>query len=321
MAMRTPRKTATDIAESLPSAERGWGFSRLSHRRQEVVWAYFFLAPTILGLFLFILGPAIASLVLAFVSTNFITGFEWVGFANFAELFSDGTFWISVANTVEYAIGNVVPAVIIGLGIAIALNQQIRGVSFFRTLYFLPVVTPIVSSSLIWAWAYESHFGVFNYFLRLVGLHPIPWLTDTSWALPSIIVWSIWAGIGYPVILFLAGLQSVPRELVEAAKLDGANPWQSFRHITFPAISPATFFIVILLVIGAFQVFTQTYVMTDGGPGYSTYTIVMYLYVMGWNNFRFGYASAVALVLFVILAVITLLQFTLQKYWVHYEYD
>jgi len=297
------------------------GLSRLSHRRQEAVWAYVMLAPTIIGLVLFILGPFLASLALAFVSTNFITGYKWVGLGNFAELFGNETFWTSMWNTAEYVIGHVVPTVALGLGLALALNQRIRGLSFFRTLFFLPVVTPTVSSALVWAWAYQTEFGVFNFILRSIGLTPVPWLTSSAWAMPSVITWSVWAAVGYPIILFLAALQGVPRELIEAAKLDGAGSWQTFRHITFPAVSPATFLIVILLIIGAAQVFTQVYVMTHGGPGYSTYTMVFILYVFGWNNFRFGYASAVAVVLFAILAVLTFVQFRLQRRWVHYEYD
>ncbi len=297
------------------------GRIRLSYRRQEVLWAYVFLAPTIIGLVVFILGPAIASLLLAFVSTNFINEFRFVGLQNLSELFGDDVFWISAGNTVFYVVAHVVPTVILGLILASVLNQPIRGRPLFRTLYFIPVVCPIVSTSLIWSWLYETEFGVFNYFLRSAGLPPIHWLTDSSWAMRSIVIWSIWSGVGYPVVLFLAALQGVSRELVEASKLDGAGPWQSFRHVTFPAISPATFLVVVLLVIGSFQVFTQTFVMTNGGPGYATHTLVMYLYKMGWNAFRFGYASAVAVVLFVIISVVTLVQFRVQKRWVHYEFD
>jgi ABC-type sugar transport system permease subunit len=293
---------------------------RLSYRQQEVVWGYLFMAPTIVGLLVFVFGPALASIALALFSTNFITQFEFVGLANFGELFADETFWISARNTILYVVAHVVPTVALGLGFASVLNQPIRGRALFRTLYFIPVVCPIVSTSLIWSWAYETEFGVFNYFLRSAGLPPIHWLTDSSMALWSIIIWSVWAGIGYPIVLFLAALQGVSRELVEASKLDGAGVWQTFRHVTFPAISPATFFIVVLLIVGSFQVFTQTYVMTKGGPGYSTYTIVMYLYTIGWQNFRFGYASAVAVVLFVILSAVTYLQFKVQRHWVHYEH-
>jgi multiple sugar transport system permease protein len=320
----TPHPNPLDSARLSSTLARSGGrrwTARISHRQQEVLWAYLMLAPTIIGLFIFILGPALASIALAFVNTNFITGFEWVGLDNFSELFSDTTFWISAENTVIYVVGHVVPTVLIGLGFAIALNQRIRGLPFFRTLFFLPVVTPIVSSSLVWAWAYETEFGVFNYFLRSVGLNPVSWLNDSSTALMSIIIWSIWAGVGYPIILLLAGLQGVPSEQVEASKLDGAGPWQTFRFVVFPAISPTVFFVVVLLVVGSFQVFTQTFVMTNGGPGYSTYTIVMYLYKSGWNAFRFGYASAVAVVLFLVLALVTYVQFRLQNRWVHYEHS
>src|SRR5262249_48163158 len=278
--MGISRTPATELRVGAPPAEGHVGRTRLSYRRQEILWAYLFLAPTLIGLLVFVLGPAVASLLLAFVSTNFINEFQFVGLQNLRELFADDVFWISAGNTAFYVVGHVVPTVVIGLILASVLNQPIRGRPLFRTLYFIPVVCPIVSTSLIWSWLYETEFGVFNYFLRSVGLPPIHWLTDSSWAMPSIIIWSIWSGVGYPVVLFLAALQGVSRELVEASKLDGAGPWQSFRHVTFPAISPAIFLVVVLLVIGSFQVFTQTFVMTNGGPGYATHTLVMYLYKM-----------------------------------------
>jgi multiple sugar transport system permease protein len=294
---------------------------RLTYRHQEELWGYFFLAPTIIGLLAFTLGPALASIVLAFFSTNFITDTHWVGTGNFQEMLGNSTFWTSVRNTLVYAVGHIVPTVFLSMGLAIALNQPIRGRSFFRTLYFLPIVAPVVATSLVWAWAYHSEFGIFNYFVRLLGFNAIPWLTDSSWALPSVIIWSIWAGLGYSVILFLAALQNVSRDQVEASKLDGASDWQTFRYITFAAISPTTFFVVVLQIIGSFQVFTEVYVMTQGGPGYSTYTVIYYLFLTGWNAFRFGYASAVAVFLFVVLATITFIQFKVQRRWVHYEHD
>jgi ABC-type sugar transport system permease subunit len=294
---------------------------RLTYRHQEELWGYLFLAPTIIGLLAFTLGPALASIALAFFSTNFVTDTHWVGLGNFQEMLGDSTFWTSVRNTLVYVGGHIVPTVLLSMGLAVALNQPIRARSFFRTLYFLPIVAPVVATTLVWAWAYHSEFGIFNYIVRLLGFDAIPWLTDSSWALPSVIIWSIWAGLGYSVILFLAALQNVPREQVEASKLDGASAWQTFRYITFAAISPTTFFVVVLQFIGSFQVFTEMYVMTQGGPGYSTYTVIYYLYLTGWNAFRYGYASAVAVFLFVVLATITFLQFRIQSRWVHYEHD
>jgi multiple sugar transport system permease protein len=319
--MHATRNSATELPIGIGASPKRLGISRLSHRSQEVIWGYLFLAPTIIGLIVFVFGPALVSIMLAFVSTNFITEFRFVGVQNFVELFKDDAFWISTGNTVYYVVGHMVPTVALGLFFASMLNQQIRGRAFWRTLFFIPVVCPIVSTSLIWSWLYETQFGVFNFLLRSAGLPPIHWLTDSSWAMRSIIIWSIWAGLGYPIVLFLAALQGVSRDLIEASKLDGAGPWQTFRHITFPAISPATFFVVVLLVVGSFQVFTQTFVMTNGGPGYATHTIVMYLYKMGWTSFRYGYASAVAVVLFVILSAVTFIQFRIQRHWVHYEHN
>lgn len=306
---------------TLASAERTGSLAHLTYTQQEIIWAYFFLAPTIIGLAAFTLGPALASLVLAFFATNFITQMEMVGLSNFLELLTDDVFWISLGNTLVYVVGHIAPTVVLALALAIVLNQPIRGRSIFRTIYFLPVVAPVVSTSLVWAWAYQTEFGVFNFFLKSLGLPAAPWLTSSSWAMLSVIIWSVWASIGYPIIIYLAALQNVPREQIEASKLDGAGAWQTFRYVTFPAISPTTFFIVVLQFIGAFQVFTQMYVMTQGGPGYATYTIVMYLYYRAWDSFRFGYASAVAVMLFIILALVTLVQFRLQKEWVYYEHD
>src|SRR5438874_6758022 len=183
--MTTPGRGAAGpgVQARAPASVRG--LSRLSHRQQEAIWAYVLLTPTIIGLVLFILGPFLASLALAFVSTNFITGYKWVGLGNFAELFANTTFWISMGNTAEYVVGHVVPTVALGLGLALALNQRIRGLPLFRTLFFLPVVTPTVSSALVWAWAYQTEFGVFNFILRSIGLTPVPWLTSSAWAMPS----------------------------------------------------------------------------------------------------------------------------------------
>jgi ABC-type sugar transport system permease subunit len=318
--MGAQRDATTDAAAYPVPATPGRVGSRLGYRQQEVLWAYAFLLPTIVGLVVFTVGPAIVSLALAFVNTNLITTFRFVGLANFTELLSDDRFWTSFTNTVVYVVGHIVPTVALALGFAVALNQPIRGRGFFRTVYYLPVVAPVVSTSLVWAWAYQTEFGVFNFFLRSLGLPAVPWLSSSAWSMTSVIIWSIWASVGYPIILYLAALQAVPPEIVEAAKLDGAGAWQTFRFITWSAISPTTFFIVILQFISAFQVFSQMYVMTQGGPGYSTYTIVMYLYYMGWDSFRFGYASAVAVVLFVILAIVTYTQFVVQSRWVYYEH-
>jgi multiple sugar transport system permease protein len=203
--------------------------------------------------------------------------------------------------------------------LAVAMNQNLRGIVFYRSIFFLPTITSAVAISLMWSWMYNPQFGVINGILKLIGIKGPKWLAHPDWAMPAIIIMSIWRGLGYNMLLFLAGLQGIPQELQEAAQIDGANAVQRFLHVTFPLLSPTTFMLVVLGIIGGFQVFEYSYVMTNGGPLYSTLTVVLLIYQRAFVTFEMGYASALAYVLFAAILVLTIIQFRLQTRWVHYE--
>jgi multiple sugar transport system permease protein len=285
----------------------------------DAIAGYVLLLPTIIGLLLFSLGPVVASALLSFTSWDGLTPPVWTGTQNYSLLFSDPLFWTALRNTVEYTVGSVVPSIVLSLLLALAVNQKVRGVVFFRTLFFLPVISPPVAIAILWGWLYNAQYGIIDMVLNDLGIAPVQWLSEPSTALPAIMIMSIWSGLGYNMILFLAGLQGIPQELYEAARIDGANRWALFRHVTVPLLSPTTFFILILSMISAFQLFDYAYIMTSGGPNYATLSIVLYIYQMAFQNFKMGYASALAYVLFVIIAVVTFIQFRLQRRWVHYE--
>jgi multiple sugar transport system permease protein len=273
--------------------------------------AYLFLAP---GMILFSVFTVFA---LAF--TIYLTFHEWeiisvdkpyVGLQNYKELIHDKRFIQSVINTFYFS-GAVIPLQMgIGLGIALLLNTGLRGRVLFRTLYYLPCVTPFVVSAIVWKWFYNGDFGIFNFYLLKTGLidAPLSFLSDQNLAMPSVIVMSVWGGIGFTMVVYLAGLQAIPEELYEAAKVDGAGPLSRFRHITFPMLRPTTLFLAVIGIIFAFQQFTQIFVMTRGGPVDKTTTMLFYVYQSAFQFFEMGYASTLAFVLFLMLLVFTVLQ-------------
>jgi multiple sugar transport system permease protein len=286
----------------------------------EVWWAYAFIALPMLGFLLFAAGPMIASLYLAFTHYEVLTPPSWVGLDNFARLFTKDFFiGKTMWNTMYYFIG--IPlGMIMSLLLALALNQKLRFQNFFRTVYFLPSVCSLVALALLWKWIYNSDYGLINTYLLQLGIADPPrWLDHPGWVKPSLILMGIWGGLGYNMVLFLAALQGVPKHLYEAAELDGANPWQTFWNVTFPMISPTTFFVATMAVIGGFQNFDQIFIMTRGGPEFSSATYMTYLYQNAFQYFKMGYASAMAWVLAAIIMVITWLQFRLSKSWVHYD--
>ncbi|MBV7332140.1 sugar ABC transporter permease [Chloroflexi bacterium TSY] len=291
-----------------------------SNRVREAIEAYILILPTILGLVIFTAGPVLASLYFSFTRWNLLSSPKWQGLDNYIELFTnDPIFWVTIRNTALYVLGTVPTGTVLALLLAIALNQKIRMLAVFRTIYFLPVVSSVVAISVLWLWLYQADFGLINQFLRFLGFRGVRWLSSTTWAMPAIIIMSIWHGLGYNIVIFIAGLQSIPQDYYEAATVDGATAWYKFRKITIPLISPVTFFVITLSIINSFQVFAQAYVMTQGGPVNATKTIVYYLYQQGFMHFHMGYASALAYVLFVIIVMLTLFQFWFQRRWVHYE--
>jgi multiple sugar transport system permease protein len=284
----------------------------------DAPWAHLLLLPTYIGLFGLVLGPVVAGFVISFFRWDLITPPVFIGLDNYQALADDRLFWKALRNTTYYVVGSIPPAVTLSLLLALALNQSIRGRAIFRTTFFLPVVSSTVAVAVLWGWMFNTQIGLVNHVLGLVGISRIPWITSETWAMPAVIIMSVWKSLGYNMILFLAGLQGIPREYYEAAEIDGAGTIRRFWNITLPLLSPTMFLVVILSVITSFQVFEQTYVLTGGGPANSTLTLVLMIFYRGFQDFRMGYASSIAYVLFSIVFVITLVQWRLQKRWVHY---
>ena len=279
-----------------------------------------YLLPTLIGFFVFILGPVVVSFLLGFTEWDLLTPPQWIGLGNYrAMLFETPLFWTTLRNALYYTLLFVPGAVILPLFVAVLMNQQLRGVTFYRSIYFLPVVTSTVAVALVWQWLYNPEFGPINYVLKLVGIKGPAWIASPEWAMPALVVMSIWQVVGYNMVIYLAGLQGIPEEFYEAAAIDGATGWRQFLHITVPLISPTTFFILIVSIIGSLQVFEQTYILTQGGPAYATLTIAYYIYQQAFQFFHMGFGAALSYVLFVIILLITLIQFRVQKRWVFYH--
>ena len=285
----------------------------------EHVVGYLFVAPLILGLLIFTYGPVLAAFFLSFTKGDYISTPKWIGLGNYQALLKEDLFWTSMRNTLYYVVGVVPAGLLLSLLLALAMNQKLRGIVFFRSIFFLPTITSSVAISLMWLWIYNPEFGVLNFLLKQIGIKGPTWLSSSTWAMPAIIIMSIWRGLGYNMLIYLAGLQGIPEVYYEAAEIDGAGSWAKFRHITLPLLSPTTFMLLILSLIGAFQGFEYTYVITGGGPVYDTLTIVLHIYNNAFRSFQMGYASALAYVLFFILLALTLMQLRLQRQWVHYE--
>jgi multiple sugar transport system permease protein len=296
-------------------------------RRSNDRWAgYLFIAPWCIGFLIFTAGPMVASLLISLTSWTMLSPPSWVGLENFERLFTDDPLFLrSLGNTVFYVLLSVPLATCLALGLALLLDQKVRGLSIFRTIFFLPSVTNVVAVSILWLWVFNPEFGLLNSALGAIGIEGPLWLQSETWAKPALVLMSLW-GVGGSMIIFLAALQGVPHELHEAAQLDGAGAVRRFVHITLPMISPALFFSLIMGLIGGFQVFTQAFVMTgtaqpgsEGGPNNATLFIVLYLYKKAFMDFKMGYASALAWVLFFIILILTLVQRRIGQRWVHYE--
>jgi multiple sugar transport system permease protein len=297
-----------------PRAPRGL---RHTLRRARREWsAYLFLAP---GLILFSIFTVFA-LGFAF----YLTFHEWsiispdkpfVGLDNYERMIEDERFRRSIINTLYFTGASVPLGMIVGLAIALLLNQPLRGRGILRTLYFLPVVTPFVVVAIIWKWLYNGDFGLFNFYLLKTGLihEPLAWLADKQLAMPAVVLMTVWTSVGFSMVVYLAGLQAIPEELYEASRVDGAGAWSRFRHITLPLLAPTTLFLLVMGIIGSFQVFTQIFVMTSGGPVDRTTTMVFFIYESAFKFFEMGYASTLAFFLFVMLLAFTALQLRLYR--------
>ncbi|MFC9689288.1 carbohydrate ABC transporter permease [Kribbella sp. NPDC056951] len=280
--------------------------------RTWVGWS--FILPNFLGFAALTLVPVIASLALSFLDWDSYSTPRWVGLDNFERMIHNDNFWTALGNTVYYAVGHVPLTLAAALGFAVLLNQKLKGVRFFRTALFFPYITSLVAVAVVWNMLLSPEQGPVNQFLRAIGIDQPPgWTTSTTWAMPAVIVASVWRDLGYYLILYLAGLQTIPAELYEAAQVDGATGWQRFRYITVPGLRPTTFFVLIMLTISSFKVFDLIQVMTEGGPGRATLVLSQVIYREGIVQGRFGYSSAVSMVLFVIVLTITVVQFRLQR--------
>jgi multiple sugar transport system permease protein len=298
-------------------------FGRTPLARRRALWGMALVAPNVLGLMFFFGLPVLTSFFTSLQKWNAILPPEFIGLDNFKALAQDETFWQAMGNTFRLLIIAVPIGVALALGVAVLLNQKLPGRNLFRTIYFLPVVTSTVAASVVWTWIFQPRYGLLGTLLAPFGWGDVSWLTRPDLVLYPVAIVTIWQRIGFDMVLFLSGLQNIPRVLYEAAIIDGANRRQTFRHITLPLLSSTTFLVVILSVINAFQIFDQVYVMTSrttrGGVGGSAVTLSYYLYQSGFGNARFGYASAIALVLFLIILVFTIVQLRLQRRWVYYE--
>lgn len=294
-------------------------FNSWRQRREETISAWAFLAPGLLGWAVFIGVPTIAAFALAFYRYNLLSAPRFIGLRNFEKLLRDDVFHAALINTIVFTFATVALSVIVGLALAVLTNQALKGFVFLRSMLLLPYVAIMAGVAAVFRFIYLPELGVIDGFLGIFGLQGPAWLTSETWAMPALIILSVWKGFGYNMILFIVGLQNIPASLYEAAEIDGASSWRKFRHITLPMLSPTMFFVIVISIIGSFQVFDQAYLMTNGGPGTSTTTLVMYIYQLGFQNFMMGYASAVALVLFLLVFVFSLVQFTFQNKWVHYD--
>jgi multiple sugar transport system permease protein len=286
---------------------------------REARWGIFFVTPWVIGFVIFTLGPVVASLGLSFMDYELISAPTWRGLGNYVELLSrDRLFGLSLYNTVYYTLFSVPLGLLAAFMLALLLNVKLPGMNIYRTVFYLPAVTSGVAVSLLWIWLFNPQFGLINHLLRSIGLPGPGWLVDEAWSKPAFILMSIW-GVGGTAVIFLAGLQGVPRSLYEAAEIDGANTLQRFRHVTIPMMTPVIFFNMIVGIIGSFQVFTSAYVMTQGGPRESTLFYVLYLFRQGFKLLRMGYAASMAWILFIIIIILTLIQLRLSTRWVYYE--
>jgi multiple sugar transport system permease protein len=291
----------------------------LTPAAREAVEGYIFISPWIIGFLAFLLGPILTSLYLSLTKYELATPPVFTGLTNYSKLITDPLFYQSLKVTTVYTAVTVPLGLVLSFLVALLLNQDVKLLGLFRTLYYMPALVPAVASAMLWVWLLNPEFGLINMLLELLfGIDGPPWLGNTKWALASLMLMSLW-GVGAPMLIYLAGLQGIPTELYEAAEIDGANRWQSFWNITVPQMSPVIFYNLISGIIGSFQVFSAGYLMTGGGPGHSTLFYVLYLYNNAFKWFKMGYASALAWVLFLIIMALTALSLRSSSAWVYYS--
>lgn len=306
--------SATSIAGQRPTSipPRRTGARRVLYEMRRQWTAYLFLSPVLILFAIFTFFSVGYAFWLSFHEWNILEPQKpFVGLDNYTHLFEDRRFREAVLNTIYYTAASVPLTIVIGLGVALMLNTSIRARGMFRTFFYLPVITPLVIASIIWKWVYNGDYGLLNYYLLKLHLikEPLLWLADPNLAMPSVILTSVWKSVGFAMVVYLAGLQSIPEDYYDAAKIDGATGWRRLRDITFPLLSSTTLFLFVISILGSFQVFTQIFIMTNGGPLGKTRTIVWYIYTTAFKDYNMGYAAAMAFALFAMMLVFTLLQF------------
>ena len=304
---------------SATKAQRTTQQSTWRRFRNHWLPGYLCVLPALIVISIFSIYPVLYSLRLSFYKWDFIgPAPEFVGMRNFSRLYAVDEFWQVLRNTLYFSVGTVVLIVLISLALAMLLDIKMRGIAFFRALYFIPHLTPTVAIATLWMFMYDPNDGIINALLGGVGITGPEWLLSTTWAMPALILMKSWKAVGYYTVLFLAGLQAIPTDLYNAAKVDGATIPQRIRYITLPLLSPTTLFVVVISIIGSFQDFDQVYVMTRGGPVGSTSVLVYYLYEQAFQLYRVGIGSAIAVILLLLLLTFTLIQLQMSRRWVHY---
>ncbi len=293
----------------------------ITPKHHEAIVGYLFILPTYIGFVIFILYPLIESMRISFLDFSILRESEYIGLDNYAAMLSDTRLRIAYINTVVFTLAAVFFNAGIGLILAVLLNRRLPTLirNLYRSVFFFPVLVAHTYIAVIWRFLYQQDTGVINYYLSFLGIEAIPWLSHAHWAMAAIIIMDVWKNTGFAMLVFLAGLQSIPHTYYEAAQLDGANERQLFFRITIPLLSPTIFFILVIFMIGALQVFDTIIVLTAGGPGDATRSVVLYIYEIAFRSFDMGYAAAVSMTLFAIILVLTMLQFAISRRWVHYE--
>lgn len=292
-----------------------------SSKRSDYMWAYLMIAPAFIGLFIFYLWPIVQTVYFSFTEWGAFGTYNWIGLENYKRMLADAALVKSFKNTFVYTVLTVPFCIFLSIIVAVLLNQNIKGKTVYRTLFFLPVITMPAAIAMVWKWLYNSDYGLINYVLSWFGIKGPGWVTDPNIALYSVIVVAVWSGIGYNMVIFLSGLQSIPRTYYEAAIVDGAGPVKQFFKITLPLLSPVIFFVTIISLIGAFQVFDIIFMMisSNGTAIDSTQSVVYLFYQYAFVLNDKGYAASIAVILLIIILLVTIVQMSLQKKWVHYD--
>ena len=287
---------------------RGWW-----NRNQRLLIPYIFIAPNVVVFAVFMFLPILLAFYISLNEWTLIGYPTFVGLGNYLDLLKDPQFWRAFLNTGIYTVGTVPTSIVLGLAVAVGLNRKLPGRTLLRSIFFVPVIISLVAVALIAAWIFNDNYGIINAALSAVGIGDVPWLSSARWAMTSLIIATLWIRLGFNMVIYLAALQSIPTELYDAARVDGASGWRRFRHITWPLLGPTTFLLVIINIIYSLHVFDLIYVMTGGGPGFSTTVLVQYIYQMAFTEGQMGYASAIGVVLYLLLLIITVFQWRVTR--------